>query len=306
MKNIFWGFAFILIMLEPQFIYSQINPVTARDTLQIFQNYIKTLNPNDISTLDKSVSRYRQLFEHSSTFSRDTAFIIFWRYYVTVADSLGAKYVQDEKYSSFINIKDFDKTSSKNDKLKKTLLSRNEKLGENDFKVLKYVNHYGYKFDTIEGLILVSIADSRFILDNFSGFISPAMKQYITKVIEEIDTAGNSDTAPPVSLDELASRMIWWENFIRKNPDFFLIDDCNSTYNGYLYALMLGTDRVQAFNQNDQKLNDKFKKIYEKIMTHHRGTKAAEIISKYYNILKKNNFTNTREVAKFAQQFIGE
>jgi hypothetical protein len=118
MKKMIWGFTFILLMLSPNLTYSQFTTI---DTLQIFQNYIKTLNPNDISTLDKSVSKYHQLFEKSSAFEKDTAFIAFWRYYVTVADSLGAKYVQDEKYNSFINIKSFDEVSSKNEKLKKTL-----------------------------------------------------------------------------------------------------------------------------------------------------------------------------------------
>ena len=69
---------------------------------------------------------------------------------------------------------------------------------------------------------------------------------------------------------------------------------------------MRGTYSIRAFDSNDQKLNDKFRKIYEKIMTHHRGTNTAEIISKYYNILKKNNFINNREALKFAVQFIAE
>jgi hypothetical protein len=306
MKKMTWGLALTLIMLSTDLTYSQFITLNTVDTLQIFQNYINTLNPNDISTLDNSVNKYHQLFEKSSAFEKDTAFIVFWRYYVTVADSLGAKYVQNEKYNSFINIKNFDEPSSKNEKLKQTLLKKNKNLNENDFNILKTINHYGYKFDSIEGIILVSITDSKFILNNFTGLISPSLKQYITKVIEEIDSAENSDSAPPITLNELVSRTLWWENFINKDPGFFLIDDCVATYNSYLYALMIGTGRLQAFDSNDQKLNDNFKQTYERIMTHHKGTKAAEIISKYYNILKKNNFTIDREASKFAERFIAE
>jgi hypothetical protein len=306
MKKMVGGLAFILIMLSSNFVYSQFNTIAAVDTVQIFQNYVNILDPNDITTLDKSVNKYRQLFEKSSATEKDTAFLIFWRYYVTVADSLGAKYVQDPKYNSFINIKNFDEASSKNEKLKQTLISRNKQLNENDFRILRSINHYGYKFDAIEGLILISIADSKYIVNNFSDLISPALKQYIIKVIEEIDLAGNSDYAPALSLDRLVASLFWWEDFINKNNNFFLIDDCIATYNQYLYALMLGTDRNRAFNPEDQKLNENFKKIYEKIMTHHRGTKAAEIISKYYNILKKNGFINNREAARFAEKFIAE
>jgi len=303
MKKMIWGHAFIFIMLFSNLAFSQLNTI---DTLQVFQNYISTLNPNDISTLDKSANKYRRLFEKSSASEKDTAFIIFWRYYVTVADSLGAKYVQVQKYNSFINIKDFDVPSSKNEKLKQALAEKNKSLNENDFTILKNLNHYGYKFDTIEGIILVSISDPKFIIKNFTGLISPALRQYITKVIEEIDTAENSDSAPTLSLNELVSRTLWWENFINKNQNFFFIDDCIATYNTYLYTLMRGTYRIRAFDSNDQKLNDKFRNIYERIMTHHKGTKVAEIISKYYNILKKNNFINNREASKFAEQFIAE
>jgi hypothetical protein len=306
MKKMIWGLAFTLTILSTDLTYSQFITLNTVDTLQIYQNYINTLNANDISTLDNSVNKYRQLFEKSSAFEKDSAFIIFWRYYVTVADSLGAKYVQNEKYNSFINIKHFDEASTKNEKLKQTLLEKNKDLNEKDFNILKSVNHYGYKFDSIEGIILVSITESKFILNNFTGLISVSLRQYITKVIEEIDSAENSDSAPPVTLNELVSRTLWWENFINNNPNFFLIDDCIATYNSYLYALMIGTGRLQAFDSNDQMLNDNFRKIYERIMTHHKGTKAAEIISKYYNILKKNNFIINREASKFAEQFITE
>ena len=306
MKKILWGTLFFLTLFSSSLIYSQTDLPSDQDTLQIFQNYISTLNPNDITTLDKSVNRYRHLFEKSSAFTKDTAFIVFWRYYVTVADSLGAKYVQDEKYNSFINIKGFDEKSSKNEKLKQTLLNRNKNLNENDFQILKRINHYGYKFDMIEGVILVSVADPGFILNNFSGLISHSLKLYITKVLEEIDTAGNPDAAINNSPDEIANRLLWWENFINNNPDFFLIDDCYSTYDGYLYTLMLGTVSNPAFNSTDQKLNEKFKKAYEKIINHHKGTKAATMITQYYNILKKNNFINNKEAVKFAEKFLGE
>ena len=306
MKKMMSGLAFALTILSTDLTYSQFITLNTIDTLQIYQNYINTLNPNDISTLDNSVNKYRQLFEKSSAFEKDSAFIIFWRYYVTVADSLGAKYVQNEKYNSFINIKHFDEASSKNEKLKQTLLEKNKNLNEKDFNILKSINHYGYKFDSIEGLILLSITDSKFILNNFTGLISASLKQYITKVIEEIDSAENSDYASPITLTELVSRTLWWENFINNNPNFFLIDDCIATYNSYLYALMIGTGRLQAFDSNNQKLNDNFRKIYERIMTHYKGTKAAEVISKYYNILKKNNFIINREASKFAEQFISE
>jgi hypothetical protein len=306
MKKMMWGLAFALTILSTDLTYSQFITLNTVDTLQIYQNYINTLNPNDISTLDNSVNKYRQLFEKSSAFEKDSAFIIFWRYYVTVADSLGAKYVQNEKYNSFINIKHFDEASSKNEKLKQTLLEKNKNLNEKDFNILKSINHYGYKFDSIEGLILLSITDSKFILNNFTGLISASLKQYITKVIEEIDSAENSDYASPITLTELVSRTLWWENFINNNPNFFLIDDCIATYNSYLYALMIGTGRLQAFDSNNQKLNDNFRKIYERIMTRYKGTKAAEVISKYYNILKKNNFIINREASKFAEQFISE
>lgn len=300
------GVAFVLIMLSFSCIYSQTTPSIAPDSLPVFQKYISSLNPHDLSTLDKSASRYRQLFEKSSVFTRDTAFIIFWGYYVTVADSLGAKYVRDEKYRSFFNIKNFDETSSKNNRLKQDLINKNKSLNENDFEILKEVNHYGYKFDMIEGIILVSIADPKFIRNNFSGLISNGLKLYITKVIEEIDTDTNPDAAITISPDELANRLLWWENFINNNQDFLLIDDCYSTYDGYLYTLMLGTYNNPAFNPEDQKLNNKFRAEYENIINHHKGTKAAAIIAEYYNILKKNNFVINKEAAKYAGKFLGE
>jgi len=303
-KHLFLGIVIALITLSFSFIYSQTESDTTHYSLQVFEQYLDSLDPNDLSTLDKSVTRYHQLFEKSSIITRDTAFIIFWRYYVTVADSLGAMFVQDEKYNSFYNIKDFDESSSKNDRLKKNLLEKNRRLNETDFKILKKVNHYGYKFDIIEGLILVSIADPKFVLKNFTGLISSEMKQYITKVIEEIDTAGGSDTVLSISLDSLVDRLFWWENFIKKNQAFFLIDDCISTYDGYLFTLMLGTDKTPTFNPENLKIKEKFKKIYEKIIRQHKGTQAAEIISKYYNVLAKNNFVVNKEAIDFAFRFL--
>ena len=300
------GVAFVLVILSFSCIYSQTKLPAGTDSLQVFQKYIGSLDPNDISTIDKCAERYRQLFEKSAPFTRDTAFIVFWRYYITVADSLGAKYVRDKKYYSFINIKNFDEPSSKNEKLKQSLISKNKNLNENDFKALKKVNHYGFKFDTIEGLILISVSDPKFILENFSGLISPGLKSYITKVIEEVDTAENLDAVANSSPDEIANRLLWWENFIKNNQNFFLIDDCFSTYDGYLYTLMLGSYSNPAFNPEDQKLKKKFKAAYEKIINHHKGTRAAAIIAEYYSILKKNDFVINRDAIKYAGQFLGE
>ena len=304
MRKTSLSIVFILMILAPFSVHPQTRSVTFQDTLQIFQEYIHSLDPNDIASLDKSVQRYQKIFEKSTEFTRDTAFIVFWRYYVTVADSLGAKFVQDEKYNSFYNIKNFDESSSKNWKLEKDLMNKNKRLNESDFKILKKVNHYGYKFDIIEGVTLVSIADPKFVLKNFTGLISSEMKQYITKVIEEIDTAGGSDTVLSISLDELVDRLLWWENFVKRNQDFFLIDDCISTYDGYLFTLMLGTDKTPTFNPENLKIKEKFKRIYEKMMKQHKGTQAAEIISKYYNILAKNNFIINAEAMNFAYRFL--
>lgn len=305
MRYMYSGIVIISITFFTSYIYSQTKPDTTHYSLQVFQQYLDSLDPNDLLTLDKSVSRYHQLFEKSPVLTRDTAFIIFWRYYVTVADSLGAKYVQDEKYHSFFNIKDFDEASSKNEKLRQNLMNKNKRLNESDFKMLKKINHYGYKFDMIEGLTLISIADPKFILNNFSGLISQGLRLYITKVIEEIDTAGKIETQA-ISPVEIANRLLWWEKFINDNPDFFLIDDCLSTYDGYIYTLMQGTNNNPAFNPDNHQLNEEFKKAYEKIINRHKGTRAAEIITQYYNILKKNNFTNSKEAAKYAGQFIEE
>ena len=83
-----------------------------------------------------------------------------------------------------------------------------------------------------------------------------------------------------------------------------LVDDCISTYDGYLFTLMLGTDKTPTFNPENLKIKEKFKKIYEKIIRQHKGTQAAEIISKYYNILAKNNFIINAEAMNFAYRFL--
>ena len=96
-------------------------------------------------------------------------------------------------------------------------------------------------------------------------------------------------------------RVIIWEDFIEKHPDFFLKDEARSFYILYLSTIITGMDNSPLFDWDTRQILPEIKSLYENIVAQKNLRKSTEIIVDYYRLLQLNNFEQLNDVYHFLE-----
>jgi hypothetical protein len=159
----------------------------------------------------------------------------------------------------------------------------------------------GFRFIYPEGMPQTA-TEYKYLLSNFSDYVSDGIREYLTiNKNEQLEVPIIEDAGLAVTWDDLAARIIIWENFINKYPMLKEVKYVKDDIDTYLklYCGRIPLDNSPVFNYDTQKLNDDVKQSYERFMTNYATSKYTPIIKQYYNILKKNNFIFNDEADKF-------
>jgi hypothetical protein len=132
----------------------------------------------------------------------------------------------------------------------------------------------------------------------FKGKISDALTQYLKLNSKELKESFSFDACLSISFEQLYKRVINWEDFINKNPNFFLEKEAKDKYTEYLGILLSGMDNSPIYEYEPAKLLPEIKRLYEKIIAKHESRNSTKVITEFYNKLKKNNFIRIVEVAQ--------
>ncbi len=259
---------------------------TATDS---YDSYIESLNPNNLFSIDAAVKKFREAFINSPTNISDDAFVSFWKFYLSAADSAAERLTHTGKYKYLTGIKDYNTNPAEYKNLEYNLTLNKNILNENDFRLLGLLNSYGLMFDVKDGYLIINFGSENFLLNNFGKNLSTAMRDYISETIKEANERLIEKDKIVLPAEKLAERTIWWENFISNNKDFILLSECRLTYNFYLSALLHGIDITHASDFTEHHAEKEFQKVYEIVTKKYSGTKTAAVINQYYSILSKND-----------------
>jgi len=211
-------------------------------TLDLYESYINSLNPNNLFTINAAVKKFKEAFGHSPTNITDAAFLQFWNFYLTAADYAGERLAHHERYKHLAGIKDYNLNQGSYKSLEYNLILGKHILNKNDFKLLNLLNSCGLMFDIKEEHLIINFSSKDFILDSFGNNLSAAMRDYISETITEAGEELLRNDKIVLPTNKLAQRTAWWRNFINKNKDFILISECKMTYRFYLNALSQETN----------------------------------------------------------------
>lgn len=124
----------------------------------------------------------------------------------------------------------------------------------------------------------------------FKGKISDALTQYLKFNSKELKEGFSQDAGMVISFEQLYKRVITWEDFNNKYPDFFLKKETIDNYTRYMGTLISGMDNTSIYENEPPKLIPEIKRLYEKIIAKHESRNSTKCITTFYNKLKKNNF----------------
>jgi Tfp pilus assembly major pilin PilA len=134
------------------------------------------------------------------------------------------------------------------------------------------------------------IAKDNYVYNLFIGRISSAMDDYLGHEKWFREKCSEFVMHPYFYKDDVYKECTYWEDFIKKYPDFFFIAEAKESYSNWLSDLFNGFPYDPVFDNETHVLSAYRKSFYEKIIKKNDLRQSTIKISRYYNELKKNNF----------------
>jgi hypothetical protein len=137
-----------------------------------------------------------------------------------------------------------------------------------------------------------------FLLKQFRSYVLSATQEYLKEDSVNDREGFTYDMALTISWKRLGERVIFWDKFLKKYPDFIRKYAAKDALCLYLMVFLRGTDNTRPFDYIDE-----VRKVYEEyINDYYPEFASAVLIHKYYEVLQRNDFEENDEVMSFLKQ----
>ncbi len=134
----------------------------------------------------------------------------------------------------------------------------------------------------------------------FGPYLPEPWDEFFQQNDRELKEGFEEDHRLLISWDDLRKRVIAWESFMKKYPDFPLQNEISATIVIYLRVLLTGLDNARIDNwPRDRILKKDVKLVYEVFLKENKESKYFELVKGYYDILKKNKFRTGKQSQEY-------
>lgn len=130
------------------------------------------------------------------------------------------------------------------------------------------------------------------------------MREYLTQIALETREYYASDGGLAITPHQVAERMWFWEDFVQKNPSFFLVNECENQFRDYLHVLLLGLDNTPAYDYESKELNADFKDAYSWIIREHPFSRGGTAVKEIFDRLTQNKRILNDDIRKRIDQIL--
>ncbi|MCF8373627.1 MAG: hypothetical protein K9H64_18545 [Bacteroidales bacterium] len=106
-----------------------------------------------------------------------------------------------------------------------------------------------------------------------------------------------------ISFDQLADRVVTWENYINKYPTAFNKGEAEYYYQTYLETLLTGMDNTRVFDLEDVYVRPDIRELYKQYIEKNPNRKSTEIIDNYYKFIEKHDFRYNDSIDLFLKNY---
>jgi len=156
----------------------------------------------------------------------------------------------------------------------------------------------GLSLQMVEGSYYVDLLPD-YIFNIFKGKGTKALNEYLLIQQLELKEGYAEDGGMYISFDDLYKRIVLYEDFMAKFPDFYLNSDLTFRYTGYLSTLLTGMYNTPVFDYESLELLPELKVLYEKVSANTDSRNSTKIIKEYYLLLSKNSFKQLENTDDF-------
>jgi len=268
-----------------------------KDLVGEYKVFVKELNPNKAESATIAMKKYQELFKDSDVQTCDTAFVVFHDFYEGLAGGLN-DFVSTDKILQETEYMGYDENG------RELPLPKAFKKLENQLSI------HGYRLEFPEGMITIGY-DRSFIAKYFYDFVSPEMKQFLTRLDHDNNEGFGEDAAIMIDEDEFVDRLIWWENFTKEHNDFILSERVKETKIQLFTFFLIGMDNTPCYYQFSEEdgvvaisePNEYFLKMYEMLLKKYPKSESAKLVKPYFEALKKLDAKELERLkAKYTEQ----
>ncbi len=168
-------------------------------------------------------------------------------------------------------------------------------------RMVDSVAKLGLRVVTQEGVLYLQ-EDPDYI-ERFQEGLSPRMQTFARQYVRELRLPFWVDASIQVSVDEHRERLLFWEEFCRKEKDLPLRDYACDRYQAYLYVLMFGSDNTPIYGwDGTDRIRPELIEAYRDIAGR-QECMAAPKLSEYLLFLEENEYRYKEEKFRlFARQ----
>ncbi len=237
-----------------------------------YRKVLDKFDQGELTSLDAASTLFKNCV--ADTLTHDSMFVVFNDFYNSVAGS----YLENN-----VNVNTQLEKSPSSEAVKQLKVS---------------LASYGILLSSSEGTFYLE-PQTEYLLKNFGPALSPAYREYLTIGAKEQQKRFADDGTILISSDSLTSRIMTWENFMTKYPDFISIKMAQDQYSQYMGAFLAGMDNSRVFDTTTNRLNDSSKVAFESFVSKNPESISTGVVKAYLGLLESTNFNYTDRVDSF-------
>lgn len=137
----------------------------------------------------------------------------------------------------------------------------------------------------------------------FFDQLTDPTKQYFTQFEKETLEGFHEDGGMRISVNDLADRLGFWDDFCFKYPDHVLFHNARDRRDSYLYYFLVGVDYTPAFDNESHHLTKEFEGAYDYYLKTFSSTPSSRVIRNYFSLIKDSEYTCNEKIDAFAGQY---
>jgi hypothetical protein len=177
-----------------------------------------------------------------------------------------------------------------------------DKVSDPDLKqLLTDVREGGYKVETAEGIFFPIIDYQQYV--KYQVHVEEDIRDYIVIKAAESNEVSVKDASLIIGWDEVVNRALSQEQFILTYPGSVRMNEVKQLFGGYVYITFNGIDNTPLFGYMDNTYVVEAETAYtEAIQGGIDHSPYLQKLSEFLDLIKKNGFKQTDEVAKFQEE----
>ncbi len=264
----------------------------AGNYVEDYTKFLATLSEKDIKSIPKAVNYFNEKLKGVDGKLVDACYAKFEEFYEKVNSAEGEVFAnKDQLFQTKVyEVLNPGSTSDDNGKPKKEHIDYANSLKEN-----------GFELGAMEGNFFLQ-KNNKFVNDKIKDIVSPVLKEFLTKTQTEKEEGFITIGAILIPIKSLAERIVFWENFAKKNGDFVLINQVNEMLKDYKIRLFTGMESNPVFNYETDVITNEFQTAYKFLIENHSNTEIGKLTKEFYSIIEKNEFKDSEELKKFIEK----